>query len=89
MHCMVNKSAKFSKDSGTGDYVEWVILMRLTQNEKELLIRAFSFYYEKHVWNYSKDFNDNVSSDEDYAIRQLTDKLGIKNMFPSEISSRW
>jgi hypothetical protein len=63
--------------------------MELRKEEKELLIRAFSFYYEQHVWkDMVKDDNSKASA-EDYNIRSLTDKLGIRNMFPMEISSRW
>lgn len=33
---------------------------------------------------------DNVSaSEEDYKIRAFTDKIGIRNMFPTNIQMRW
>lgn len=33
--------------------------------------------------------DNNKASNEDYNIRSLTKKLGIKDMFPIEIKSRW
>ena len=52
--------------------------MRLTENEKALLIRALTCYYQNAVWTRKMVEKDNgFGSDEDYAIRCLTEKLGI------------
>lgn len=63
--------------------------MGLNEKDKELLIRALTYYYENHVWNDMVKKDNNKASEEDYAIRRLTDKLGIRDMFPMQISSRW
>lgn len=61
----------------------------LTQEEKELLIRAFSHYYESFVWEEMVNEDSNAASNEDYKIRTFTQKLGIRGMFPTEIKCRW
>jgi len=63
--------------------------MELKKEEKELLIRAFSYYYKNHVWKDMVDEDNSKASTEDYNIRYLAEKLGIKDMFPIEIKSRW
>lgn len=39
----------------------------------------------------AEDMNNgsNEASEEDYNIRSLTTKLGIRDQFPQKISSRW
>lgn len=64
-------------------------MVELKEEEKELLIRAFTCYYEKCVWNDMRNENNDKASTEDYNIRQLADKLGIKHMFPDEIRRGW
>lgn len=63
--------------------------MELEKKEKELLIRAFTFYYENHIWGNMVKEDSTKASDEDYNVRALTMKLGIREMFPEEIKSRW
>lgn len=63
--------------------------MKLEKEEKELLIRALTVYYEKHVWDKMVNEDSSKASDEDYNIRALTMKLGIRDMFPVKIQSRW
>lgn len=63
--------------------------MSLSKEEKELLIRTLSFYYENYVWDEMVKEDNEKANDEDYRIRELAMKLGIKNMFPVNISSRW
>lgn len=63
--------------------------MDLTQDEKELLIRAFSVYYEKCIWSTMVQNDHSKASDEDYKVRDLTTKMGIRGMFPTEIQYRW
>lgn len=59
--------------------------MNLTQDEKDLLIRVFSVYYEKCIWSTMAKNNSVKASDEDYKVRNLTRKMDIKDMFPDEI----
>lgn len=63
--------------------------MELEKKEKELLIRAFTFYYENHIRDTMVRENNSKASDEDFNVRALTMKLGIKDMFPDEIKSGW
>lgn len=66
-----------------------MVILELTKKEKDLLIRAFSFYYKNHVWKDMVVEDNSKASDEDYNIRELTEKLGIRGMFPEEIQYRW
>ena len=65
------------------------MIMELTPKEHELLIRAFSFYYEHCIWADMAETDNAKASSEDYNIRQLTNKLKIRDMFPPEIKMRW
>ena len=66
-----------------------LIALELKNEEKDLLIRALTFYYEKCVWKEMVETDSNKASDEDYNIRVLSDKLGIRERFPIKIKSRW
>lgn len=63
--------------------------MKLTKKETELLIKVFSFYYENYVWGTLSTEDSDRASDEDYEIRTLTQKLGIRELLPLEIRMRW
>ncbi|UZP02660.1 hypothetical protein JW813_13205 [Clostridium botulinum] len=63
--------------------------MELEKKEKELLIRAFTFYYKEHIRNNMVNCDNSKASDEDYNVRALTTKLGIRDMFPDEIKLGW
>lgn len=64
-------------------------MMHLSEEEKELLIKAFTVYYEKEVWGGMASVDNVSASEEDYKIRAFTDKIGIRNMFPTNIQTRW
>ena len=66
-----------------------VVIVKLTKKETELLIKVFSFYYENYVWGTLSTEDSNRASDEDYEIRTLTQKLGIRELLPLEIRMRW
>ena len=61
----------------------------LNKNEEDLLIRALSFYYSNYVWTEMASEDNEKASNEDYEIRSLASKLGIKNKFPANIQKRW
>ncbi len=63
--------------------------MELSKKDKELLIRAFTFYYENQIWGKMVKEDSIKASDEDYNVRALTMKLGIREMFQDEVRSRW
>ena len=66
-----------------------MVIVKLTKKETELLIKVFSFYYENYVWGTLSTEDSNRASDEDYEIRNLTQKLGIRELLPLEIRMRW
>lgn len=63
---------------------------KLTEEEKEAIVRAISFYYENHVWTdlLSKDHveGSDEADDEDSRLRRVTKKLGLN--LPTEILQR-
>jgi len=63
---------------------------KFTEEEKEAIVRAISFYYEKHVWAdlLSKDHAEgsDEANDEDYRLRRVTKKLGLN--LPTKILQR-
>lgn len=61
----------------------------LSREEKEVLVRALSYYYENVVWTTMVEKDNSSASDEDYRIRGVMNKLGIREMFPHEIQMRW
>ena len=61
------------------------ISINLTAEDKNVLIRAFTHYYKSYVWAIMRDKNNKLASDEDYCIRAVANKLGLKNIFPSDI----
>lgn len=63
--------------------------MKLSQKDKELLIRAFTFYYENQIWGKMLKEDNIKASEEDYNVKALITKLGIREMFPDEVKSRW
>ena len=60
----------------------------LSTEGKEALIRALSYYYENVIWNTMAKKDNSLASDEDYRIREVMNKLGIRSMLPNRIAER-
>ena len=60
----------------------------LSTEGKEALIRALSYYYENVIWTTMAKKDNSLASDEDYKIREVMNKLGIRSMLPNRIAER-
>lgn len=61
--------------------------MELSQNDKETLVRAISFYYENYVWGDLLSKDNGEESDEDYNLRNIVQKLNLE--LPERIKQRF
>lgn len=63
-----------------------------SEEEKDLMVRVFSHYLKTHVYEEmtNEDIENviNKANEEEFKIKLLAIKLGIRRMFPQEIDSR-
>ena len=60
-----------------------------TNDDYDLFIRTFTYYYENYVWKTMAEENNSKASDEDYKIRSVLMKLGIRDEMPDSIKQSW
>ena len=63
--------------------------MDLSAENKEVLARALGYYWEKCVWNTiiheDKTNKTDLASEEDQRLREVCNKLGIRDYLPEEV----
>jgi uncharacterized protein with von Willebrand factor type A (vWA) domain len=62
--------------------------VELNTNDKAVLVRAIAYYYKNCIWDTLQCQDNAEASDEDYALRDVLKKLGLRDMLPVDIGAR-